>query len=208
MYKKILFRGKSVETNEWVYGDYLEDFDPNGSGELCYFICLRDIRHKVRKETVSQFTGLYDKDHTMIFTGDIIQDFYDKTMRTVFFTDGGYVVEDNPKFFGYGSQDGSNPTMSLSDMQTRSYIEDNCYVIGNVYDDAAKLLIFEKGEVSTDWALLPESKEMNKYEVSAYVYEVVTKIENIEASTPDEAVEKFAAQYGDRFVETNDVRKL
>ena len=86
MNREILFRGKSVETNEWVYGTYLLEKYSNTPYICCFeygtFVNIKQI--EVHPETVGEFTGMTDKNGTKIFEGDIVrtQPFYDRPYST------------------------------------------------------------------------------------------------------------------------------
>lgn len=86
MNREILFRGKSVETNEWVYGAYILEKYSN-TPYICYFEYSSFLNIKqveVIPETVGEFTGMTDKNGTKIFEGDIVrtQPFYDRPYST------------------------------------------------------------------------------------------------------------------------------
>ena len=83
MNREILFRGKRKDNKEWVYGylvkseDYI--FDYSERIDIPYVIPidnfnLKDYReYRVIPETVSQYTGLEDKNGNKIFEVDIVQ---------------------------------------------------------------------------------------------------------------------------------------
>lgn len=70
--REILFRGKCITNNEWVYG--FSFITKKGKYNIKWY----DLHYgssktsEVDPETVGEFTGLLDKDNNRIFEGDIL----------------------------------------------------------------------------------------------------------------------------------------
>lgn len=73
--KQILFRGKRIDNNEWVYGFYFERL--TDSIKHCYIKYETwdegFVTYEVIPETVGQFTGRCDENYNKIFEGDILE---------------------------------------------------------------------------------------------------------------------------------------
>lgn len=127
--RQIRFRGRSLRTGEWLYGDLLRNengavavvppFKLNKHNECSYY--------EVDADTVGQFIGVTDKNGKEIYEGDII--LYGNTIKNVVvFRHGafGYLVDG----FGFISYAG-NTNFTFNPLDRSKEHE----VIGNIFDN-------------------------------------------------------------------------
>lgn len=128
--REIIFRGKSIYTKEWMYGNLMY------SGVPICVLRFKDIstmnypmyhQFDVSADTVGQFTGLYDKNGTRIYEGDILKWGKDNKLYVVKFWKGMFyasIEECNKDIIG------GFPLYVLTDDD-----EGVCEIVGNIYDN-------------------------------------------------------------------------
>ena len=117
--RKIVFRGKEINSKEWVYGflaDIISDraiIAPEGTA----------LSKAVIPETVGQFTGLCDVNGTEIYEGDIIR----------------WQVSDGTSTAETGFQQGAFMAyvigIEIKPIPLFLLLENKCDVIGNIHDN-------------------------------------------------------------------------
>lgn len=84
--RKIIFRGKDIGSNEWVYGHYTEGgwIDPQaGKVTKRYIIHGEDgFLHDIDPETLGEFTDIVDKNGQEIYEGDFVK-YYSTRLRCI-----------------------------------------------------------------------------------------------------------------------------
>ena len=116
--ENIKFRGKSKETGEWLYGD----LEYNRKKDIARIHSYDDEgeyigQQEVDKETIGQFTGLYDESGKAVYEGDLLSGYGNNVIEVVWF-DAGFC------------DCNSNTIVSLRELD----VEDQ-KVIGNIYDN-------------------------------------------------------------------------
>ena len=130
MNREIKFRGKHINTGEWIYGS-LVNIEEASYAILPIINSMRGetiAMYEVFPETIGQFTGLQDKNGKAVYEGDIL-----------------HVVEYNNKATMI-FKDGEIQELELSLDEVRGEIvsewhgtvecDESCMIVGNRYLDA------------------------------------------------------------------------
>lgn len=142
--REIKFRGKAVETNEWVYGSLIQcevsgkeyifpkGNDANESERVGEDGCLSIFTHEIYPETLGQYTGIKDKNDKEIYEGDIVS-FEDAECDAEGYHDNVFLNR------GVVSYDEVSMCYSFSNRQTVDmedlYIPTDAEIIGNIYEN-------------------------------------------------------------------------
>ena len=78
--RKIVFRGKSKHTGEWVYGSYIANYNNND------WIVQGGDFFAVDSDTVCQFTGFHDEEGKEIYEDDIFYYVFKRIKYIVYFS--------------------------------------------------------------------------------------------------------------------------
>lgn len=130
--REILFRGKRIDSGEWVYGNY--GFNDTFTEEKHYIFQNKAWEYSVVPDTVGQFTGLTDKNGKRIFEGDIVSVKIGGLKRK-----GVVFYEDIATRFGLAI--GTEKNFSFLGRQMAKTYE--AEVIGNIHDNPELLEVGE-----------------------------------------------------------------
>ena len=114
--REIKFRAQDIASNKWLYGDLRHHKD-----DVCIFEQGGNKGEQVKRETVGQFTSLYDKFGKPIYEGDILRAGEEKTLIEVRFVRGVFA------FLWNGDLDDEFPCNA----PTQEWAD----VIGNIHDN-------------------------------------------------------------------------
>lgn len=135
MKREILFRGKRVDTGEWVEGDLISNnVIVGGIIELNEEYFNTEFWCVVDPETVGQFTGLFDKKGRKIFDGDVLSTPNPPIENLI------HIVEWSDRLNGWFAKniDNLNSNYGHGSIQLWVYnksTQKDYEVIGNIYDN-------------------------------------------------------------------------
>ena len=82
MENRYLFRGKRIDTGEWVFGDLVHSVYK--IGDTCVGQYGNEVgMHEVDQSTICRSSGLVDKTGELIFENDIVKDLFSDTAAPI-----------------------------------------------------------------------------------------------------------------------------
>lgn len=127
MEDRYLFRGKRIDTGEWIVGSLLvdkqQDIDTGEQIEITgiYPSEYKDFAKKIDPSTICQCTGRKDKNGKLIYENDIMVAYYDEENPVmVVWRECGFVAVEN-----------NSDELCPLDYFTQKHF----YVVGNIFDN-------------------------------------------------------------------------
>lgn len=137
--REILFRARRADNGEWVYGTPYQEY----SDFWCEWEWKIQTKHPLTNvpylhltidgKTISQFTGLLDKNGKKIFEGDIVTTDIARPYNIVEFRDGCFM-------FNCNDGDDDYYDIMLPILKEPHTVYEYGEVIGNIYDNPELIL--------------------------------------------------------------------
>ena len=134
--REILFRGKKVHSDKWLYGVPVKGTEKDVNEMIMIanvfdqegYCCRGCNLDPVIPETIGQYTGLTDKNGKKIFEGDRVKCNGDFGLGTIVYNSGSFAVEyDKP------IKEEWRGTLLFCLINENGILE--CEVIGNIHDN-------------------------------------------------------------------------